>query len=229
MNGEVIEKKPRKGNIRRAKDMVFDLIYLNRFDWFATFTFCQSKVDGYDPKECMKVVKKWLHNHHVRNGLSYLMIPEYHPTSGRIHMHMLYSGDLKLKQAKNAHTGLDMYTKDGKPIYNCTSWRYGFSTVIPCDGNTAKLAFYVSKYITKDVHKIFGKFYYSSQDLKRDVPVTYGNRDFGSIKAPLVHVEDIGISFKYESSIKFNSESEANTVAILRELGVKDCEVMQLA
>ncbi|MGN0150206.1 MAG: hypothetical protein ACI4C7_08175 [Clostridia bacterium] len=225
----VAQKKPNKGNVRRAKDMIFDLIYLNEFDWFATFTFNPKKVDSFDPQLVMKRFKKWLNNHQERNSLRYVAIPEYHPTSGRIHIHMLYSGDLKLVQAINQKDGKKMFTKTGKPIYNCTSWRYGFSTVIPCDGNKAKLAFYVSKYVTKDVQKIFGKFYYSSQGLKRDCPIEYGNRDYAAIKAPPVHVDAINIDYKYESSIKFNSETEANTVAILKELGVTDCEAVQYA
>lgn len=209
------EKKNVVGNIRRARDKIFDLIYLNEFRFFATFTFNPRRTDSFSVEEVMKRVKQWLDNHQKRNGLKYVMVPEYHK-SGRIHLHMLYSGDLKLKSSGK-------WTKQGKPIYNCTSWRYGFSTVIPCDQNRAKLAFYVSKYVTKDVKKIFGKYYYSSQGLKRDCPVEYTDRCYADIQADPVYVESIDIRFKYESSIKFNSMSlaEENSAAILRELGLE--------
>lgn len=212
------EKKNVVGNIRRARDRIFDLIYLNEFQFFATFTFNPKKTDSFSVEEVMKKVKQWLDNHQKRNGLKYVMVPEYHK-SGRIHLHMLYSGDLKLKSSGK-------WTKQGKPIYNCTSWRYGFSTVIPCDQNRAKLAFYVSKYVTKDVKKIFGKYYYSSQGLKRDCPIEYTDRVFSDIQGDSVYVESIDIRFKYESSIKFNSMSfaEENSAAILRELGLEAVE-----
>lgn len=212
------EKKNVVGNIRRARDKIFDLIYLNEFQYFATFTFNPKKTDSFDVEEVMQKVVQWLKNHQKRNGLKYVMVPEHHK-SGRIHLHMLYSGDLKLKSSGK-------WTKQGKPIYNCTSWRYGFSTVIPCDQNRAKLAFYVSKYVTKDVKKIFGKYYYSSQGLKRDCPIEYTDRVFSDIQGDSVYVESIDIRFKYESSIKFNSMSfaEENSAAILRELGLEAVE-----
>lgn len=210
INGEIAV--PKAGNIRRAREKIFDLIYLNDFKFFATFTYNPKKIDSYEAQEVMKTVKKWLNNHQGRNALQYVMIPELH-RSGRIHLHMLYSGDLKLKDSGKR-------TKTGKPIFNCKSWRYGFSTVIPVDDNRPKLAFYVSKYVTKDVHKIFGKYYYSSQGLKRECPVEYMNRSFMNIQAPFVEVPAIDIRFKYESSIKFNS-AEDNTAAILKELGVE--------
>lgn len=204
-------RTPKKENVRRAKDMIFDLIYLNQFDYFATFTFNPKKTDSFDVSEVMRKVKKWLNNHQHRNNLKYVMIPEYHK-SGRIHLHMLYSGNLELVASGK-------WTKTGKPIYNCKSWSYGFSTVIPCDDNRAKLAFYVSKYVTKDVQRIFGKYYYSSQGLCRECPVEYGNRNFGDIPTESRYVEAIDIRFKYESSIQFNS-AEDNTQAILKTLGV---------
>lgn len=210
INGEIAV--PKSGNIRRAREKIFDLIYLNEFQYFATFTYNPKKVDSYDVQEVMKIVKDWLHNHQKRNKLQYVMIPELH-RSGRIHLHMLYSGDLKLKDSGKR-------TKTGKPIFNCKSWSYGFSTVIPVDDNRPRLAYYVSKYVTKDVHKIFGKYYYSSQGLKRECPVEYMNRSFINVQAAIVEVPAIDIRFKYESSIKFNS-AEDNTAAILKELGVE--------
>lgn len=206
-------KAPKKGNIRRAKDMIFDLIYLNDFDYFATLTFNPDKVDSFNPDEVMKKVKKWLNNHQTRNGLKYVLVPEYH-VSGRIHMHMLYSGNLKLVDSGHVHP------KTGQTIYNCSSWSFGFSTVVRCDDNRAKLAFYVSKYVTKDVQRIFGKYYYSSQGLKRECPVEYGNRSFADVKSPSVHVDALDIRFKYESSIQFNSVAEENSQSILDSLGV---------
>ena len=212
------DKKNVVGSIRRARDKIFDLIYLNEFQYFATFTFNPKKTDSFSVEEVMVKVKKWLDNHQRRNSLKYIMVPEHHK-SGRIHLHMLYSGDLKLKSSGK-------WTKQGKPIYNCTSWRYGFSTVIPCDQHRAKLAFYVSKYVTKDVKKIFGKYYYSSQGLKRECPIEYTDRAYSEIQSDPVYVESLDIRFKYDSSIVFNSMSlaEENSAAILRELGLEAVE-----
>lgn len=204
-------KKPDAKNVRRARERIFDMIMLNDFRYFATFTFNPKKVDSFSVENVLKVVKKWLNNHQVRNALQYVMVPEYHK-SGRIHLHMLYSGDLKLKDSGKR-------TKTGKTIYNCKSWRYGFSTVIPCDDEKAKLAYYVSKYITKDVQRIFGKSYYSSQGLKRKCPVVYCNRDYQSIQTPSVYVDAIDVRFKYDSSFQYSSSDASPD--LLRDLGLE--------
>lgn len=198
---------PRPDNVRRAKSAVFDLIALNDFPYFATFTFNPRKTDSFSVSEVMQKVIGWLKNHQKRNALRYVLVPEYHK-SGRIHLHMLYDGNLKLKDSGKR-------TKQGKVIYNCKSWRYGFSTVIPTDGDRYTLAKYVTKYVTKDVQKIFGKYYYSSQGLQRTCPVEYCDRVYSEIDAVPVYVPCIDTRFKYQSSFQ---QALKNGDEILEEL-----------
>ncbi|AXF52225.1 MAG: hypothetical protein [Inoviridae sp.] len=211
LRAETEVKKPDAKNVRRARERIFDMIMLNEFRYFATFTFNPRKVDSFNADAVLKVVKKWIDNHQQRNNLKYVMVPEYHK-SGRIHLHMLYSGNLKLKDSGKR-------TKTGKTIYNCKSWRYGYSTVIPCDDEKAKLAYYVSKYVTKDVQRIFGKYYYSSQGLKRECPVVYCNRDYQSIQSPSVYVDAIDVRFKYDSSFQYSSSDASPD--LLKDLGLE--------
>lgn len=62
---------------------------------------------------------------------------------------------LKIDTIKRLHIcdklGCDI--SDLPVVYNVSDWKYGFSTAIQTYGQMSNLAFYVTKYITKDVKK----------------------------------------------------------------------------
>ena len=146
----------RSDSVSRAKQRIFDISMLNSFSYFVTFTFNDSIVSGYDFNETIKRVKTWCKNAVQRYGLVYLLIPELHPTSGRIHLHGFLRFD---KKPVFSNSGL----KDnvGRSIYNLPAWSYGFSTCIKLDDNVDFVSRYVLKYVTKDIGKITGNFYYA--------------------------------------------------------------------
>jgi len=90
----------------------------------------------------------------------------------------------------------------GKPIYNWDDWKYGFSTAVPLDKQKF-ICQYVTKYVTKDNNKIFGKYYFSGGCLRRTVPTTYCNVDYADVgnlygvKPTEVNIIDNYLKVKY--------------------------------
>lgn len=180
-------------SVKRAKDRIFDIIYLNHFDYFITITFNPKLVDSYNVNDVMFKLRSWLNNQRIRYNMSYILIPEYH-RSGRIHAHLLVSGgNLNLSFSGVLDT-------NGNKIYNVGSWSYGFSTAIPIySDNNARLSNYVTKYLTKDTKKIFGKYYWSSRNLVRDVPTEYFDSNFNDIELNSYNIPHTNIYLKYYS------------------------------
>lgn len=185
----------RDDSVKRAKDKVFDIVYQNDWDYFLTITIDKKCLDRYDVNSFKKVLKTWLQNNVKRKGLRYILIPEHHK-DGALHAHALINKDV-FNLVDSGHK-----TKDCKIIYNVENWLYGFSTAIPVNGDSQSLAFYITKYLTKESCKIFGKFYWSSRNIKRTVDVEYNNIDYDSFDSV-----EYG-SFKYDSDFKFKLKGD---------------------
>lgn len=210
-------KEERTDNIKHAVDRIYDIAFQNEWDYFLTITIDPEQFDSKDVKEVYKKLSKWLNNKQQRKGLKYLLIPEQHKNGG-IHAHALINDCFKLE-----HSGRYLYSgkaykaetlqKKGidinllKPVYNVPEWKYGFSTAIPVDGNPARLACYITKYITKDCKKIFGKYYLSSRNLNRDTEISLCNSEkFDELKNnPLYRG---GMAFKYSSDFRLDPNDD---------------------
>lgn len=207
-NRKRINREKRTDIMKRAKDKVFDIVYQNDFKYFVTITFRESdKVDRYSPKDIIKSLKIWLSNQVQRKGLKYILIPEYHPSSGAIHAHALVNDCFDLVDSgRKIYHGkawkikdlekFRVYTSGLKTVYNIPEWKYGFSTAIALDGEVARVAYYMTKYVTKDLNKIFGKYFWSSKNLVRDTEVQYLNTDYNSVPKK-EYSPMYGIGFKY--------------------------------
>lgn len=172
--------EPRPDSVKRAKDRIFDYTFNNKFDYFFTGTIDPEKLDSKDPKALLKPVQEWLKNRVKLDGFEYLLIAEHHK-SGAIHFHGLIKGDkLDLvdsgtKSYKGYKKPMTDYTAvrkglnpdDGKVVYNLKKWKFGFTTCIKTYGDPINVAYYITKYITKDCKKIFGKFFWHSRKLKK--------------------------------------------------------------
>lgn len=207
--------EPRHDSFKRAKDKIYDYILCNEWTYFFTGTINPKKMDSSKPKECLKPLKKWLENMVARYGISYICIFEYHK-KGNIHMHglilektdkplkvvdsgtKLYYGFKKPMKNKTARRyGLN--PDSGQMVYNLTTWRFGWSTCIHVYGEPQQLAHYVTKYITKDNKKIFGKYYWHSRNLDKP-KIIYSNVDFDSVNSAEFH------GFKYSTDIDVLSQ-----------------------
>ena len=71
---------------------------------------------------------------------------------------------------------------NGKTVYNLKSWAFGWTTCIKLYGDRLNTAFYCTKYITKDCMKIFGRFFWHSQNLKKPI-IVYSDLDYDSIQS----------------------------------------------
>lgn len=181
----------RDDSIKRAKDKIFDICFINSGLWtyFVTLTLSKEKIDRYDKKEINKRFKKWLNNMVYRYDFNYIFIPEYHK-DGAIHFHGLVSGNLKLTYVK-----LD---KKGRKVYNLDNWTLGFSTAIELDDNRTAVSAYITKYVTKDTTKILGNVYYAGgRNLKRECQSVYQNIDYSEFKGQEIRIPNTSVKVKY--------------------------------
>ncbi len=186
------EDKPvRHDSLKRAKDSIFDYVLNNDFEYFFTGTIDPEKLDSKDPKQLLKPLQKWLNNMVSRYNMNYIMIAELHK-SGRIHFHGLFKAD----NLRLVDSGTKLYKGYGKPVsderaemlglsdgrtvYNLATWKFGFSTCVNLVGDKMNTAFYVTKYITKDCKKIFGKFFWHNRGLKKPT-ISYSDVDYEEI------------------------------------------------
>jgi len=180
----------RDDSLRRAKIAVEDIAKINDFDYFITWTLDKTKIDRYDPKEVSKKLKKFLNNMKSRNNLTYIITPENHKDNA-IHMHGLIKGNIELVNSGKK-------TSDGKIKYNMPQWSFGYSTAIKITGNKDHVARYITKYISKDFHKIFGSFYYAGgKNLKRKPSTKLYHTNYEIVNSPEYIIEKAKIGFKY--------------------------------
>lgn len=154
----------------RARASVTDIALLNQFSYFFTWTLNGDLIDRYDAEQVSRKVQTFLCNATQRKGFQYVLVPEYHKQKKgedrpAIHMHGLCNlGAVQIERALSKN-GRKRSNKQGRPIYNMTDWKWGFSTCVPLDENYDRTVNYVTKYITKAENKIFGKWYLCSRGL----------------------------------------------------------------
>lgn len=206
------DSETRSDSQKRSKDKIYDIISMNRdsFKYFVTLTFDPDIIDSRSPKAVIKVMRSFLKNMVSRNGLSYIFIPELHK-DGKIHLHGITNDCLKLvdsgtRKAEGYDKPLKLETlkrkgirpEDCKTVYNLPQWKYGFSTAEEISGNADMIFGYVTKYITKDLSKIFGNFYYAGGNIVRNVPFELGDTDYNSFECDKeIYCEPAKTGFKY--------------------------------
>ena len=157
-------------SLTRTKTMIKDICACNSFDLFCTFTFDPKKVDRYNIAGCCGIMTRWLFRQRDNHSpeLKYLVIPELHK-DGAIHFHALlanYNGSLKDSKI----------VQNGRKVYNLTRYRFGFSTAVKIDSMPA-VANYVTKYVTKDMLKVFNKHrYFVSRNIRRPIKTVNDSR-----------------------------------------------------
>ena len=158
--GEDLER-----SMRRARAKLRRLALANDFRWFVTLTFNPEKVDSFDAAAVVKKLNAWCSNMVQRKGLRYILIPELHPKSGRIHFHGFFNDCVVVVDSGHAD-------RQGHKIYNLPQWTLGFTTAIELYDDYSQAVGYVSKYIGKQSKKICGRWYYSGGEL-REPEITY--------------------------------------------------------
>ncbi len=206
---------------RRAAAAVRDIALCNQFSHMFTWTLNPELIDRYNPNVVYKKVRIFLSNMVQRHSFSYIAIPEYHKADeqGRrgIHLHGLCKlGTVPIERAVSPE-GKMLTDKSGRPVFNMTSWAWGFSTCVPLDEHYERATSYVTKYITKGEEKIFGKWYLCSRNLikKPDIvtlePISYNDfRDENKLKVHIQNETEIYPSVYMISEELPELESEKN-------------------
>lgn len=198
-------------SLRRTVIAMNMLLSMNDFDWFWTLTFDNERINRYDDKQVFECYVKYINNlKHKYPNLKYMCFPERHEDNC-IHFHLLVA-DITVKQMglvnsgkvcchwamkKGKKIGLcsreyfektkhlhELKETDGEPIYNITTFAYGYTTVSRiCSRERCNS--YVKKYVEKALGstEVFKKrFYYSSNLNVPDVVKKLIGADFETPK-----------------------------------------------
>lgn len=129
-------------SLSRSKRNITDLILCNPFEYFCTFTFNAEKIDRYNYDACQSKLRKFFNNFKSRYApdFKYLIIPEFHKDKA-IHFHGVVSGIPESEFSVNENGYMD-WTRYSRSFgfFSCSKIR-----------NYNACAFYVSKYVTKDL------------------------------------------------------------------------------
>lgn len=207
---------------RRARTNVRDLARCNGFSYFVTLTLDASKVDRYDIKAITKKLNTWLDNRVRRNGLKYILIPEYHKDRA-IHFHGFFNdavpaddsgtiippGGGKPRKPRSKRQRAEWLEGGGHIVYNLPAWDYGFTSAIELYGDYNAAISYVCKYISKSDEKVGGRWYYSGGDLERPV-VGYA------------HTTAAELLEQYPEAYRADMP-EAGVVLVIKEVGPDEC------
>jgi hypothetical protein len=183
---------------RRARRKVSDYVMAEHdFRYFITLTLNGKDFPRNDLNTAVKRLQTWLKNRVQREGLKYIIVPEYHADGESLHFHGFINEALRME-----FSGTVVPPGGGKPIkvetarrkgfnlaecqrvYNIPEWLYGYTTAIKLYGEKEAAAAYIAKYITKqydatdgDRTKIGGRYYWHSNNLREPV-CRYINADF---------------------------------------------------
>lgn len=200
--------------LKRNRERVFDIVYCNDWQWFLTITFDPKQVDFTNVPLVMNKLKNWLDNLVRRHGLKYILVPERFKKTDGIHCHALVNDSIDTVYSGRVRVGKKSYTEDylqmmdipytdNDKIYNCTSWKYGFSTALPVSENCGKLSVYLTKYITKGNDRIFGRYYWSSRNIVREPDIEYTNSPYDEIELPEFAVPNTSVKVKYDQQFEY--------------------------
>lgn len=205
-------ERKRSDSVKRARDKVFDIAYANNFTHMITLTCNGTAFAREDIGAAFKALQTWVKNAVQRQSLSYVICPEYHEDEKAVHFHGLISGDVPLTDSSTvivaerskpikASYAKKLGFKALKNVYNVEGWRHGFSTAVELDSNKQAVATYVTKYITKEQDKIFGRYYFSGGQLKRAVPTFYRNEFYSEYSGIEYTVPNAFLSIKYKTEV----------------------------
>ena len=166
-------KRKRYNNLYSTKQNLIDLAYHNALEtpwqYFITLEFNANEIDYKNYEKVSELLSKFLDNlKHQNKDMRYIMVPEFHPTTGGVHFHGLLSNvpNLKLKEAINPNNN-KIIRKNGSVIYNLINYKLGYSTISEIKNQEA-VSVYMAKYMTKQLIDLnYKKRYWSSKNLKR--------------------------------------------------------------
>lgn len=146
-------------SLKRSKRVIIEKVLsnLDKFNYFCTLTFDISKIDRYDLSLVKTKLLNWFNyfKKNYDNDFCYLIVPELHKDNA-IHFHGFLHLDSKFT------------TLFRDNMYNWTNYstKFGFNSLVKITDKSEKIAFYISKYVTKSSMSLFGKSYFCSCNLR---------------------------------------------------------------
>ena len=224
---EKYRREKEKESTRRSINAIQDLMYLNpQLEYFITLTFDITQVDSSSPEAVYNKLKHFLKNAVQRQGLQYILIPEYHKKGNKLHFHGAINNAFTLKpsgtylvegfkkpmrMAKIKRKGLLDQIK--KEVFNIPDWSCGFSTAIELDEQRERAVGYVLKYLTKELENMekygcfperpFGRRYFSSKNIEKYPLIELCNYkgSYENINLPEYDNPYNDYRYKYESNL----------------------------
>ena len=139
---------------KRAQKRVFELLCSNAdLNLFVTFTLSFGREDY---ALVIKRLSQWLDNRVRRNGLRYILVPEYHDDERSIHFHGVVN--------ESALSLVNSGKRSGrKTVYNLPEWSLGFASAVRIGSKNEdwqRVAQRITDYMLKDSYgRVGGRFY----------------------------------------------------------------------
>ena len=230
-------------NICRTRSRVLELALCNEWEWFVTLTLDKDKYDRYDLHKFRADLSQWLRDknksfkHKNKAKLQYLLIPETHK-DGAWHMHGLFNGIPYQEIAdfipcvhpenliKSVYKNWPAYAK-----------KFGFISMGRIR-DKAKCAFYISKYITKDLSKrmfdLREHLYFSTQGLNEyeNAAYVYGREpELDKLTSNHGEVCSTGYVFGEVETFpqRYSYDDEEKPVTTVKPEDIKETEFMFIA
>ena len=184
----------------RAKKTVLDIAKNNQFEYFVTFSFDKKKIDRNNIELVKTKFLKALtaYNRKYNTSLIYVAVPEWHARKDAIHFHCLMSGIIT-ESKEFTFCGPDPKSGHMRWRINYFYEKFGSVYALKIHDYSVFIAWYISKYMTKENLKIFFKRYFQSQGVKRSLILNTKSRNWDNkYKLDLVPQVDNGMFAIYE-------------------------------
>jgi hypothetical protein len=225
-------------NICRARSRVLELALCNEWEWFVNLTLDEKKYNRYELKKFAKDLSQWFRDQRKKYGTAfqYLVIPEQHK-DGAWHMHGLLNGipDYEITEfVRGVHP--QKLIDSGYKNFKAYAEKFGFISMGKIK-DKSKCAFYISKYITKDLTKrldnLNAHLYYASQGLSQYENVTYINGSVPELDEKLVnHGEFCSTGYVFNEVETFPLRYDEETIiksSVLENDDISEKEILYIA
>lgn len=164
-------------SLSRSRRLILEKALCNHWSYFGTLEIDPDKYDRFNLPSFYKTFSQWIRDQRKKGfNISYIIVPELHPTSKAWHLHGFFSGLPDLKHFS------DLLHSDKRIPLNLLYsdfqyWeeyqnKFGFCSFGKIR-SPVRSAFYISKYLTKDhsnlVSSLGAKLFYSSAGLNKPV------------------------------------------------------------
>ena len=161
-------------SLMRSKRTILDYALNNNFNFFVTFTFDESKINRSNFNACKNKILKAFDNFKQRydSEFKYILVPELHKNGIAIHFHgLIYTTNFDL--LKKLYFSKVYFTN----VYRHEFFfkRFGANCLIPIINSTERVAFYITKYISKSNVRVFSNSFFVSKGLNRSTVLISSN------------------------------------------------------